>query len=117
LPQFFFPFFLFIFIFFSLKVDFGTARFITEELNHVGTYFPPERNEKMPSFFRNKAFLKSDIWNLGLVMYELMFSNGQFDKKRLYNFYLNEGNKKIEIPENNYSDDLIKLINKMLEFV
>ncbi len=106
-------------------LDFGIANFLvehshlklTESLFHNLPYYPPEDME------RNKLLdVRSDIYSLGIIMYEMLFGKHPFDKIN-YNFINRyEANKSQNIdifqgvnPQFNIPQILKELIVKCLD--
>lgn len=103
---------------YKIKIaDFGFAReFINENalLNTIcGTplYMAPE------IIVHNEYGIKSDIWSLGVILYQIIYKKFPYEKiknmNELINVFKNE--KPIIYFKTNYSDDLIDLLKSMLE--
>lgn len=73
-----------------------------------------------PEIIKKKEYNnKSDIWSLGIILYEMIFKKNPFQECKNINELTNKiNNKKIDIEENeniNINMECIKLIKKMLQ--
>jgi serine/threonine protein kinase len=103
---------------YKIKIaDFGFAReFINENslLNTIcGTpiYMAPE------IIVNNEYGIKSDIWSLGVILYQIIYKKFPYEKVKNINELINifQNKKPIVYFKTNYSDDLIDLLKSMLQ--
>ena len=94
--------------------DFGIAKCLNQTIDkaktYVGTpyYLSPEIINSQPYDF------KSDIWSLGVLLYEMCALKMPFDASNLPQLYIKIINCNYQPLSNNYSDELKKLVNAML---
>ena len=94
--------------------DFGIAKCLNQTIDkaktYVGTpyYLSPEIINSQPYDF------KSDIWSLGVLLYEMCALKMPFDASNLPQLYIKIINCNYQPLSNNYSDELKKLVKAML---
>ena len=94
--------------------DFGIAKCLNQTIDkaktYVGTpyYLSPEIINSQPYDF------KSDIWSLGVLLYEMCALKMPFDASNLPQLYIKIINCNYPPLNNNYSDELKKLVKAML---
>ena len=94
--------------------DFGIAKCLNQTIDkaktYVGTpyYLSPEIINSQPYDF------KSDIWSLGVLLYEMCALKMPFDASNLPQLYIKIINCNYPPLSNNYSEDLKKLVKAML---
>ena len=96
--------------------DFGIARILNpHEINantQIGTH-----SYLSPEIVDGKNYdYKTDIWDLGIILYEMINFKNPFEVKNIIGMYKNIVNGKIHIINNkNVSNELIDLIYKILK--
>ena len=94
--------------------DFGIAKCLNQTIDkaktYVGTpyYLSPEIINSQPYDF------KSDIWSLGVLLYEMCALKMPFDASNLPQLYIKIINCNYPPLNNNFSDELKKLVKAML---
>ena len=94
--------------------DFGIAKCLNQTIDkaktYVGTpyYLSPEIINSQPYDF------KSDIWSLGVLLYEMCALKMPFDASNLPQLYIKIINCNYQPLSNNYSEELKKLVKAML---
>ena len=94
--------------------DFGIAKCLNQTIDkaktYIGTpyYLSPEIINSQPYDF------KSDIWSLGVLLYEMCALKMPFDASNLPQLYIKIINCNYPPLNNNYSDEIKKLVKAML---
>lgn len=94
--------------------DFGFAKEVNNINNMMMTqcgtplYMAPE------VILGNEYNSKSDIWSLGIILYQMMYKKHPFIANNLFKLINCYKNKQIDFPQYNYSNELIELIKNML---
>ena len=95
--------------------DFGIARVLQESEavanTQIGTqpYLSPEMVKGEPYDYR------TDIWDLGIILYEMIYFKNPFEAKAIHAMYMNIVSGKIgKMEKKNISNELIELIRTIL---
>jgi serine/threonine protein kinase len=101
--------------------DFGIARVVSEqkkELQPTGGSSGGSVGYASPEVSKGDFyFFPTDVWSLGIVMYQLMCLELPFEgsnSNRIYNLIINDDYPPPPI-ESNYSDELKQIVSQMLE--
>lgn len=99
----------------ELKIaDFGFARHfesdnMIETLCGTPLYMAPEIMKK------NKYTTKSDLWSVGVILYQMLFGKRPFDAHNILDLLHNIEKNEVHIPRSfNVSDEVIDLLQKLL---
>lgn len=96
--------------------DFGFAKEIND-YNKVMDTICGSPLFMAPEIVLNKPYsIKSDIWSLGIILYQMMYQNHPYGEVKNIIQLVNNYNVKTKIlyPKKNYSEDLINLVKNML---
>ena len=100
---------------YNLKLTYFKDAYLLKSENDLCKEEIEPKNYMAPEIFKKEGYnTKSDIWSLGVILYEMCTFNKPFDDENQDNLYQKIINAKYASIGNKYSKELIALIDEML---
>jgi len=100
---------------YNLKLTYFKDAYLLKSENDLCKEEIEPKNYMAPEIFKKEGYnTKSDIWSLGVILYEMCTFNKPFDDENQDNLYQKIINAKYASIGNKYSKELISLIDEML---
>ena len=100
---------------YNLKLTYFKDAYLLKSENDLCKEEIEPKNYMAPEIFKKEGYnTKSDIWSLGVILYEMCTFNKPFDDENQDNLFQKITNAKYASIGNKYSKELIALIDEML---